>query len=243
MTQGKKETRMNSDEMKIKAAEKAMDYVQNGMKLGLGTGSTAARFVDLVGAAVADGLEVLCVPTSVATRDQAAALNIPLTTLDETPHLDVTVDGADELDEMLRLVKGGGGALLREKIVATSSDKMVVIADNSKLVKTLGQFPLPVEVVQFGLKSSLDMMTALANRVGCTGELKQRMQADGTPFITDNGNFIIDCHFGHIEKPEALSGAFTQVPGVVENGLFLGIADVAIIAGPEGITTLEIGEA
>ncbi len=234
---------MNSDEMKIKAAEKAMDYVQNGMKLGLGTGSTAARFVDLVGAAVADGLEVLCVPTSVATRDQAAALNIPLTTLDETPHLDVTVDGADELDEMLRLVKGGGGALLREKIVATSSDKMVVIADNSKLVKTLGQFPLPVEVVQFGLKSSLDMMTALANRVGCTGELKQRMQADGTPFITDNGNFIIDCHFGHIEKPEALSGAFTQVPGVVENGLFLGIADVAIIAGPEGITTLEIGEA
>ena len=234
---------MNSDEMKIKAAEKAMDYVQNGMKLGLGTGSTAAKFVDLVGAAVADGLEVLCVPTSVATRDQAAALNIPLTTLEETPHLDVTVDGADELDELLRLVKGGGGALLREKIVATSSDKMVVIADDSKLVETLGQFPLPVEVVQFGLKSSLDMMAALANRVGCTGELKQRMLADGTPFITDNGNFIIDCHFGHIDKPEALSGAFTQVPGVVENGLFLGIADVAIIAGPQGITTLEIGGA
>ena len=130
---------MNSDEMKVKAAQKAMDYVQNGMKLGLGTGSTAAKFVDLVGAAVADGLDVICVPTSVATRDQAAALNIPLTTLEETPHLDLTVDGADELDEHLRLVKGGGGALLREKIVATSSDKMVVIADDSKLVKVLGQ--------------------------------------------------------------------------------------------------------
>ena len=160
---------MNSDEMKIKAAQKAMDYVQNGMKLGLGTGSTAAKFVDLVGAAVADGLEVICVPTSVATRDQAAALNIPLTTLEQTPHLDVTVDGADELDDMLRLVKGGGGALLREKIVATSSDKMVVIADDSKLVKVLGQFPLPIEVVQFGLKSSLMAIEGMAARVGCTG--------------------------------------------------------------------------
>ncbi len=232
---------MNSDEMKEKAAQKAMDYVQSGMKLGLGTGSTAAKFVDLVGAAVADGLDVICVPTSVATRDQAAALNIPLTTLDETPHLDLTVDGADELDEQLRLVKGGGGALLREKIVATSSDKMVVIADDSKLVETLGAFPLPIEVVQFGLESSLMMMNALASRVGCSGEIKQRMGEDGTPFITDNGNFILDCHFGRIEKPEALSGAFAQVPGVVENGLFLGIADVAIIAGEEGLTTLELG--
>jgi len=232
---------MNSDEMKEKAAQKAMDYVQSGMKLGLGTGSTAAKFVDLVGAAVAEGLDVICVPTSVATRDQAAALNIPLTTLDETPHLDLTVDGADELDEQLRLVKGGGGALLREKIVATSSDKMVVIADDSKLVETLGAFPLPIEVVQFGLKSSLMMMNALASRVGCSGEIKQRMGEDGTPFITDNGNFILDCHFGRIEKPEALSGAFAQVPGVVENGLFLGIADVAIIAGEEGLTTLELG--
>ena len=232
---------MKSDEMKEKAAQKAMDYVQSGMKIGLGTGSTAAKFVDLVGAAVANGLSVICVPTSVATRDQAAALNIPLTTLDETPHLDLTVDGADELDEQLRLVKGGGGALLREKIVATSSDKMVVIADDSKLVETLGAFPLPIEVVQFGLKSSLMMMNALASRVGCRGDIKQRMGADGAPFITDNGNFILDCHFGRIEKPEALSGAFAQVPGVVENGLFLAIADVAIIAGEEGITTLELG--
>lgn len=231
---------MNSDEMKVKAAQKAMDYVQNGMKLGLGTGSTAAKFVDLVGAAVADGLEVLCIPTSEATREQAVGLNIPLTTLEETPHLDVTVDGADELDEHLRLVKGGGGALLREKIVATSSDMMVVIADDSKLVETLGQFPLPIEVVQFGLKSSLMMIEAFSGRVGCTGDIKQRMKEDGSPFITDNGNFILDCHFGRIEKPEALSGALTQVPGVVENGLFLGIADVAIVAGQEGITLLEV---
>jgi len=231
---------MNSDEMKIRAAQKAMEYVQNGMKLGLGTGSTAAKFVDLVGASVADGLEVLCVPTSVATRDQAAALNIPLTTLEETPHLDLTVDGADELDERLRLVKGGGGALLREKIVATSSDKMVVIADDSKLVEMLGQFPLPIEVVQFGLKSSLMAIEGMAARVGCKGDIKQRLLEDGTPFITDNGNFILDCHFGRIDKPEALSGALTQVPGVVENGLFLGIADVAIIAGQDGLTLLEI---
>ena len=231
---------MNSDEMKEKAAQKAMDYVEDGMKLGLGTGSTAAKFVDLVGAAVADGLKVLCVPTSVATRDQAAALDIPLTTLDETPHLDLTVDGADELDDQLRLVKGGGGALLREKIVATSSDRMVVIADDSKHVETLGQFPLPIEVVQFGFRSSLAMIEAMSNRVGCTGELKQRLLEDGTPFITDNGNFIVDCHFGRIEKPEALSGALTQVPGVVENGLFLAIADVAVIAGEKGITLLEL---
>jgi ribose 5-phosphate isomerase A len=231
---------MNSDEMKVKAAQKAMDYVQNGMKLGLGTGSTAAKFVDLVGAAVAQGLDVICIPTSEATREQAAALNIPLTTLDEVPHLDVTVDGADELDEQLRLVKGGGGALLREKIVATSSDKMVVIADDSKYVKILGQFPLPIEVVQFGLRSSLVAIENLANRVGCSGDIKQRMLGDGTPFVTDNGNFILDCHFGQIEKPEALSGALTQVPGVVENGLFLNIADVAIIAGEAGITLLEL---
>ena len=225
---------MNSDEMKEIAAQKAMEYVEDGMKLGLGTGSTAAKFVDLVGAAVADGLNIVCIPTSEATREQAVSLNIPLTTLEETPYLDVTVDGADELDEQLRLVKGGGGALLREKIVATSSGKMVVIADDSKYVKTLGQFPLPVEVVQFGLKSSLDLMERYATRVGCMGELKQRMKEDGSAFITDNGNFIIDCHFAKIEKPEALSGAFTQVPGVVENGLFLGIADVAIIAGEKG---------
>jgi len=231
---------MNSDEMKQKAAEKAMDYVENGMKLGLGTGSTAAKFVDLVGKAVAGGLEVICVPTSEATRKQAAALNIPLTTLDELPHLDVTVDGADELDDQLRLVKGGGGALLREKIVATASSRMVVIADEGKHVQTLGQFPLPIEVTPFGLKSSLMMIEHLARRVGCAGDIRRRMVSEGTPFVTDNGNFILDCHFGRIEKPEALAGALTQVPGVVENGLFLNIASVAIIAGENGITLLEV---
>ena len=230
---------MNSDEMKQKAAEKAMEYVQDGMKLGLGTGSTAAKFVDLVGKAVADGLNVVCVPTSEATRVQAAALNIPMA-LDEQPHLDLTVDGADELDDKLRLVKGGGGALLREKIVAVASDRMIVIADETKHVEMLGKFPLPVEVVQFGLKSTLELMQALSERIGCEGEIRQRMNADGTPFITDNGNFILDCHFDRIERPEALAGALTQVPGVVENGLFLSIASIAIIAGQEGITLLEL---
>jgi ribose 5-phosphate isomerase A len=226
---------MTSDEMKIKAAEKAMDYVKPGMKLGLGTGSTAAKFVDLVGKAVQGGLDVTCVPTSEATRRQAEGLGIRLATLDELPHLDLTVDGADELDTQLRLVKGGGGALLREKIVARASDHMIVIADDSKLVDTLGQFPLPIEVVQFGLRSSLMMIESLSQRVGCAGEIRQRLNKDGTPFITDNGNFILDCHFQRIEKPEALSGALAMVPGVVENGLFIGIASLAIVAGPNGV--------
>ena len=143
---------MTADDLKRKAAEKALDYVEPGMKLGLGTGSTARHFVDLLGARVKAGLEVLCVPTSEATRAQAAALGIPLTTLDETPLLDLTVDGADEIDDELRLIKGGGGALLREKIVAAASRRMIVIADASKRVATLGAFPLPVEVVRFGAR-------------------------------------------------------------------------------------------
>jgi len=228
-----------SADLKKQAAEVALSMVEPGMKLGLGTGSTAAAFVQLLGEKVKGGLQVVCVPTSEATRNQAEALGIPLTTLDAEPFLDLTVDGADEIDGQLRLVKGGGGALLREKIVATSSDRMIVIADASKSVETLGKFPLPIEVVEFGLKATLAMIETMAADVGCEGELAVRMGKDGKPFRTDSGNLIVDAHFEVIPDADLLDEALKMVPGVVENGLFIGIADVAIIAGPDGVRVLE----
>ena len=230
---------MSVDQWKTEAAQKALSFVEPHMKLGLGTGSTAARFVELLGAEVAKGLQVVCVPTSEATKRQAIALNIPLTTLDEQPFLDLTVDGTDELDGELRLIKGGGGALLREKIVATASESMIVIADSSKQVETLGRFPLPVEVVSFGLKATEKMIEMLASEAGCSGELKLRMGENGKPFRTDGGNFIFDCHFARIEDPESLADALHIIPGVVEHGLFLGVADTAIVAGPGGVSVIE----
>jgi ribose 5-phosphate isomerase A len=229
---------MSTDDWKRQAAEQALNYVEDGMKLGLGTGSTAAKFVELLGAKVRSGLKVVCVPTSEATRAQAAALNIPLTTLDQTPVLDLTVDGADEIDEELRLIKGGGGALLREKIVAVASDRVVIIADNSKRVEVLGRFPLPLEVVPFGLAATQRLIAQLAADSGCEGDIKLRLGTDGKPFVTDNGNHILDCAFGAIDDPEALDDALKLVPGLVESGLFLGVADVGIIAGPKGIEVL-----
>jgi ribose 5-phosphate isomerase A len=226
---------MSAEEFKARAATMALDLVEDGMRLGLGTGSTAAHFVDGVGAKVAQGLKLICVPTSEATRAQAERLQIPLTTLDETPHLDLTVDGADELDDQLRLIKGGGGALLREKIVASASDRMVVIADRSKLVQTLGKFPLPVEVVSFGLAATRALIEAMAQEAGCKGNITLRPDRSGRPFVTDQGNHILDCAFGEIPEPDLLSFALKQVPGVVEHGLFLGIADAAIVAGPDGV--------
>ena len=230
---------MSADSWKVQAAERALEFVQPGMKLGLGTGSTAAKFVDLLGAKVKAGLDVIGVPTSEATRIQAAALGIRLTTLDEQPHLDLTIDGADEVDDTLQLIKGGGGALLREKIVAAASDKMIVIADVSKRVRTLGAFPLPVEVVRFGFAATRNMIEVLSADAGCAGTITLRTGADGQPFITDGGNYILDCAFGRIDEPDALDEALKIIPGVVENGLFLGLADMAIIAGPGGIEVLE----
>ena len=230
----------DSDALKHHAAERALDYVTPGMRLGLGTGSTAAKFVDLLGAKVGDGLDVLCVPTSEATHSQADGLGIKLTTLEQTPELDLTVDGADELDGNLRLIKGGGGALLREKIVASASDRMVVIADESKLVQRLGAFPLPVEIVAFGWQATLNKVRALANEYGCEGEISLRgTQAD--PFITDGGNYILDCAFGAIADPDGLAIALSVLPGVAEHGLFIGIASTAIVAGADGVEI--IGEA
>lgn len=230
---------MTADELKRKAAERALSHVRPGMKLGLGTGSTARHFIDLLGAKVKGGMDVVGVPTSEETARQAAGLGIPLATLEDHPFLDITVDGADELDSELRLIKGGGGALLREKIVAMASDRMIVIADRSKLVTTLGRFPLPVEVVPFGLAATRQMIELVASDAGCIGEIKLRQGQDGRPFLTDGGHYILDCAFGAISEPEALAEALKFVPGVVETGLFIGVADLAIIAGPKGIEEIE----
>jgi ribose 5-phosphate isomerase A len=228
---------MNADELKREAALAAMVFVKNGMRLGLGTGSTAKHFVNLVGDAVADGLGVLCVPTSEATRAQAASLGIPLTTLDETPELDLTVDGADEFDPQLRLIKGGGGALLREKIVAAASASMVVITDASKEVARLGKFPLPVEVNIFGLGATRALLTKKCAGLGCSGPVTLRHK-NSAPFVTDGGHYILDCAFGVIPDPDRLAAALNAIPGVVEHGLFIGLAKTIILADATGIRRL-----
>jgi ribose 5-phosphate isomerase A len=230
----------DADTQKLQAAEKALDYLRPGMKLGLGTGSTAAKFIDLLGTRVKEGLEVLCVPTSETTRAQAEALDIPLTTLDGEASLDLTVDGADELNEDLQLIKGGGGALLREKIVAAASERMVVIADASKLVDTLGAFPLPVEIDRFGVHATQIQVERAAREVGCDGTIRLRSAGD-RPVVTDGGNHILDCWFAPIRDPAALGAALSPLPGVLEHGLFLGLATTAIVAGPQGVKV--IGEA
>lgn len=230
---------LSSDDMKRHAALKAIELVEPGMALGLGTGSTAKHFVDLLGQKVKAGLDVVCVPTSEATRLQAESLGIRLTTLDETPELDLTVDGTDELDEDLQLIKGGGGALLREKIVAMSSERMVVIADGSKLVRRLGAYPLPIEVVRFGWRSTEDWIRSCLDEAECTGTVSLRYAAGGAPFLTDNGNYILDCALGRIDDADMLHDLLKSVAGVVETGLFVGIADMAIIGTENGVVTLD----
>jgi ribose 5-phosphate isomerase A len=228
---------MPTDDPKQRAAAAALDYVEPGMKLGLGTGSTAARFVALLGERVAAGLEIVGVPTSEATLARAKSLGIPLTTLEESPELDLTIDGADEVDAQLRLIKGGGGALLREKIVAASSRRMIVIVDASKKVARLGAFPLPIEVVPFGLGSTRIRVERACAALGLTGAVTLRRKGEAA-FVTDGGHNILDGAFGAIADPERLAATLAAVPGVVEHGLFLGLASVALVAGPEGVETL-----
>ena len=234
---------IDPDALKRAAGHRAALLVEDGMRLGLGTGSTAAHFVAALGERVRAGLSVVGVPTSEATRAMAEAAGIPLTTLDDGP-LDLTVDGADELDGRLRLIKGGGGALLREKIVAAASRRMVVIADAGKRVERLGRFPLPLEVVPFGLTSTLRLTEAALARAGCAGELRLRSAANGLPFATDGGHRIVDADLTDIPDPEALAAELAAVPGLVEHGLFLGLATGAIVAMPEGtgIGLVELGE-
>lgn len=228
-----------SDEQKYRAAEAAMAEVTSGMRLGLGTGSTAKHFVDIVGRAVQNGLDVICVPTSEVTAAQALSLGIPLTDLETTPELDLTVDGADELGPGLALIKGGGGALLREKIVAAASRRLIVIADQSKKVEMLGRFPLPIEVNHFGLGVTTAAIAAVMADFNAEGGLRRRLKADATPFVTDGGHAILDAFFGRIPQPEALARALADIPGVVEHGLFIGLCQRAYVAGPAGIDVLD----
>ncbi|BCP54057.1 ribose-5-phosphate isomerase A [Kaistia sp. 32K] len=229
---------ITSDELKKQAALAALEKVEPGMKLGLGSGSTANHFIRGLGALVRDGLSVVGVPSSERTAALAREVGVPLTTLEETPRLDLTIDGADELDSRLRLIKGGGGALLREKIVAAASGQMIVIADGTKLVETLGAFPLPIEVNHFGIGATIAAIAVAAVRLDQPVTLTRRLTAEGTPFVTDGGHAIIDASFGRIRDPEALSLALVAIPGVVEHGLFIGLASAAVIARPEGISWL-----
>ena len=230
---------MDIDAQKRAAAGRALEFVRPGMRLGLGTGSTAQQFVSLLAKRVAAGLNLIAVPTSEATRRQAEQLGVPLSTLDETPQLDLTVDGADEIAPDLNLIKGGGGALLREKIVATASARMIVIADESKWVSALGCFPLPVEVVPFGLTATRRAIEAAAAAAGSPGSVVLRRDNNGHAFVTDGGHWILDAVLGRIADPGALASRLDAIAGVVEHGLFIGLAQTAILAGPEDIRVVE----
>jgi ribose 5-phosphate isomerase A len=221
------------------AAAKALDYVVDGMKLGLGSGSTAELFVELLAPRVRGGQKLLCVPTSERTATLARKLGLTLSSLDDLAPLDLTIDGADEADRNLDLIKGGGGMLLREKMVAASSRKMIVIADESKLVPRLGKFPLPVEVVEFGHKATAARLAGTLAAQGYQNAATVLRLKDGAPFKTDNGNLIYDCHLGAIQSAEKLGKAIHAVPGVVEHGLFVNMASTLLIAGPGEIEVIE----
>lgn len=227
---------MDARTLKIKAAAEALTYVKDGMRLGIGTGSTAEEFVRLLAEKVAAGLDVIGVPTSERTAALCRELGVRLTTLEETPELDLTIDGADEIGPELALIKGGGGALLREKIVAAASAQMLVIADESKNVAVLGRFPLPIEVNRFGLAATQIAIEKAAAALDLSGSVTLRMTG-GEAFVTDGGHLILDASFGRIPDTRALSNALHAIPGVVEHGLFLGLARVAILAGADGIRT------
>ncbi|HEX4043158.1 MAG TPA: ribose-5-phosphate isomerase RpiA [Xanthobacteraceae bacterium] len=230
---------MNVDSYKRAAAARAVEFVRPGMRLGLGTGSTAQAFIDLLAERVHAGLKIVTVPTSEATRSQAARLGIPLTTLDETPELDLTVDGADEIAPDLTLIKGGGGALLREKIVASASAKMVVIADESKWVPVLGRFPLPIEIVPFGATATRRAVERAAAAAGCPGSAPVRLGPGGHYFVTDGGHWLLDAQLRRIADPQDLARRLSAIPGVMEHGLFIGLAGTAILAGPDGVRLVE----
>jgi ribose 5-phosphate isomerase A len=230
----------STEELKRAAAGAALGEVRPGMLLGLGTGSTARHFVDLLGGRVAGGLDCLCVPTSEQTAAQAESLGIRITDLDAHPHLDLTVDGADEIGPGLALIKGAGGALVREKIVAAASDRMVVIADAGKRVDVLGHCPLPIEVNRFGLGATRRALEAVMAEFGAEAGISLRSGNAGEPFVTDGGHLILDAFFGRISAPEALARALLDIPGVVQHGLFLGLCRRAYVAGPGGVEVVDL---
>jgi ribose 5-phosphate isomerase A len=230
---------MSLDQLKREAAAEALTFVQSGMRLGLGTGSTAKIFVDLLAERMkAEGLDLLCVPTSEATRNQAQSLGIPLTTLDETPELDLAIDGADEIDPHLNLIKGGGAAHLREKIVEMAAKRFIVIADETKWVENLGKFPLPLECAPFGLEATRRQLERAIASAGCSGALVLRHKPNGDRLLTDGGNVILDAQLGLIPDPAKLAIALDHVTGLVEHGLFIGMAERAILATSSGIRTV-----
>ena len=229
-----------SDLEKAAAARASLRFVHDGNIVGLGTGSTAAHAVRFLGERVREGLKIRGIPTSVQTRDLATSVGIPLTTLDQVQQfglqpIDVTIDGADEFDKQLRLIKGGGGALLREKVIASASKQEVIIADSSKQVAVLGKFPLPVEVIPFA-------QSLIAARIAALGAtVKPRKDTKGNPFISDEGHHILDCSFGQIPDPQALARTLSDMPGIVEHGLFINLATVVLVAKGENVTELRRG--
>ncbi|MBL8537172.1 MAG: ribose-5-phosphate isomerase RpiA [Hyphomonadaceae bacterium] len=227
---------MSADLAKFNAAQAALEFVKDGMIVGLGTGSTSAHFVRLLGERVRQGLRVKGVPTSEATRNLAEQAGVPLIEISQVSAIDVDIDGADEIDPDFRLIKGGGGALLREKIVAAAAKRMVVIADESKWVETLGAFPLPVEVTRFGFALTQERVRAALGEVGCKGStVTLRVSGKANePVITDGGNYILDAHAERIPNAEALAGALQSVAGVVEHGLFIGLAQTVVLGKAKG---------
>lgn len=224
---------MANDLEKEAAARASLEYVKDGQVVGLGTGSTAAYFIKLLGEKVRNGLHICGIPTSIRSEELALSLGIPVITLDDCQEIDVTVDGADEVDPELRLIKGGGGAALREKIVASATKQLVIVADASKRVQRLGKFPLPVEVIRFA-------QALVAKRISAMGaDVQLRRNADGTPYVTDENNHILDCRFGEIRDPDNLARELSEMPGVVEHGLFIGMASVALFARGSEITELK----
>ena len=227
-----------SKEKKIIAAKKAIEYVKEGMKIGLGTGSTADEFAKILSEKVKNGFKITCVPTSNKTKILAEELNIPLSSLSELHLLDLTIDGADEIDNQLTLIKGGGGALLREKMIAFNSKKMIVIADDSKMVDTLGDFRLPVEVINFEHQITAKRILDTLDKNGYRGDAELRLER-GTAFITDSKNLIYDLSIGCIREPSVVNKLINLIPGVVENGLFVDMANIVILGEEHKVRVIE----
>ena len=223
---------MSNDQAKQAAARASLQFIKDGQVVGLGTGSTAKYFIELLGEKVKQGLKIRTIASSIRSQEQAASLGIPITNFDECQQIDVTVDGADEVDPQLRLIKGGGGALLHEKIVASATKQFVIIVDASKRVPVLGKFPLPVEVIKFASPLVEKKIAALGAKVDL------RRNPDGKPYLTDENNYILDCHFGQIPNADTLARQLSDMPGVVEHGLFIGMASVVLIAGENGVQEL-----
>jgi len=222
-----------ADQEKEAAARASLRFIKSGQVVGLGTGSTAASFIRLLAEQVNNGLLIRGIPTSVRSQELAESLGIPLTTLDECQEVDVTVDGADEVDAELRLIKGGGGALLREKVVASATKHLVIVADATKQVPRLGKFPLPVEVIRFA-------QALVAKKIAALGaDVRLRLQANGTPYVTDESNYIFDCRFGEIADADNLARQLSDMPGIVEHGLFIGMVSTVLLAKGDEIVELQ----